>query len=59
MKKQDINEGAKKGKQDDKRIAHMPPRNPLFQASRLEGKVKNMGIKNLGNQMKKGKRGDR
>ena len=30
----------------------------MWQAARLEGKVKNMGIKNLGKQ-RKGKRGDR
>lgn len=51
----------KQGKQDEKRLAKMPSRNPnpLFQAHRLEGKVKNLGIKNIGRQQKRGKRGDR
>lgn len=31
---------------------------PMWQAARLDGKVRNMGIKNLGRQ-RKGKRGDR
>lgn len=35
-----------------------PAMPPMWQAARLEGKVKNMGIKNLGKQ-RKGKRGDR
>ncbi|MFZ1655038.1 MAG: hypothetical protein WBO92_03465 [Candidatus Moraniibacteriota bacterium] len=35
-----------------------PAMPPMWQAARLEGKVRNMGIKNLGKQ-RKGKRGDR
>lgn len=52
-------EGPKLGKKDPKILSHKPPGNPLFQAARLEGKVRNFGIKNIGPQMKKGKRGDR
>jgi hypothetical protein len=40
------------------KLPFKPAMPPLWQASRLEGKVKNMGIKNLGKQ-RKGKRGDR
>lgn len=34
-------------------MKHKPIANPLWQAHRLEGKVKNMGIKNKGRQVRK------
>lgn len=40
------------------RAPFQPTMPPLWQAARLEGKVRNMGLKNLGKQ-RKGKRGDR
>ncbi len=59
MKTDDKNKDSKRGKQDSKLFAHKQPGNPMFQAHNLEGKVKNLGIKNIGRQQKKGKRGDR
>ena len=43
----------KRGKQNPALLSHKENINPMFEASRLEGKVKNMGIKNLGHQKKK------
>ncbi len=40
------------------KAAFKPVMPTMWQAARLEGKVKNMGIKNLG-KPRKGKRGDR
>ncbi len=41
-------EGAKPDRAKRKRVE-----NPMWQAHRLEGKVKNMGIKNKGRQLRK------
>ncbi len=41
---------------EEKHKSHVPDRWP---AARLEGRVQNMGLKNLGKQARKGKRGDR
>jgi len=46
---------SKRGKQDTTDQAHKKNINSMFQAHRLEGKVKNVGIKNLGHQKKKSK----
>lgn len=35
------------------------PKNPLFQAQRLEGKGPSFAIKNVSPKLKRGKRGDR
>lgn len=44
----------KRGKQDPSRLSHQSV-GSMHEATRLEGKVKNMGIKNLGHQKKKSK----
>lgn len=61
MKAKGKSESSEANKKKDIRAAVIPPRNPnpLFQAHRLEGKARNFGIKNIGPQMKRGKRGDR
>lgn len=41
---------------EEQHKGHVPDRWP---AARLEGRVQNMGLKNLGKQARKGKRGDR
>ncbi|MDP2838259.1 MAG: hypothetical protein Q8O53_03215 [Candidatus Moranbacteria bacterium] len=46
---------SKRGKQDTTAQAHKKNINSMFQAHRLEGKVKNVGIKNIGHQKKKSK----
>lgn len=46
---------SKRGKQDTTAQAHKKNINSMFQAHRLEGKVKNVGIKNVGHQKKKSK----
>lgn len=50
----------KKGKQDEKLLAHGAPKNPMHQAAKLQGYMRNRGIKNIGHQQKKkSSRGDR
>lgn len=44
----------KRGKQDPYALSHQPV-GSMHEAARLEGKVKNVGIKNLGHQKKKSK----
>ena len=44
---------AKRGKQDSRLLAHIKDVKVMHEAHRLEGKVKNMGIKNVGHQKKK------
>ena len=46
---------SKRGKQDTTTQAHKKNIHSMFQAHRLEGKVKNVGIKNVGHQKKKSK----
>lgn len=41
------------------KAAFKPAMPPLWQAARMDGKQRNMGLKNLGGQKRKGKRGDR
>lgn len=43
----------KRGKQDPNALSHKENVNSMYEAHRLEGKVKNVGIKNLGHQKKK------
>lgn len=45
---------SKRGKRDDSRFSHQPV-GSMHEAHRLEGKVKNIGIKNVGHQKKKSK----
>ncbi len=45
----------KRRKQDPNTLSHKENINPMYEAHRLEGKVKNVGIKNLGHQKKKSK----
>ncbi len=45
---------SKRGKQDPNLLSHQNV-GSMHEASRLEGKVKNRGIKNLGHQKKKAK----
>lgn len=44
----------KRGKQDQQTLSHQKV-GSMHEAARLEGKVKNVGIKNLGHQKKKAK----
>lgn len=44
----------KRGKQDANALSHQPV-GSMHEAHRLEGKVKNVGIKNVGRQQKKPK----
>lgn len=46
---------SKRGKQNPNLVAHKKTLKTMFEASRLEGKVKNVGIKNVGHQKKKSK----
>lgn len=46
--------GSKRGKQDPHRLSHQGI-GSMHEAHRLEGKVKNVGIKNVGHQAKKPK----
>jgi len=49
-----INNDPKQGKQEEPNtLAHKDNVNSMYEAHRLEGKVKNMGIKNIGHQKKK------
>lgn len=48
---------AKRGKQDSITLAHKRVRTG-YEAHRLEGKVKNVGIKNVGHQKRKSKESD-
>ena len=43
----------KRGKQNPNALSHKENVNSMYEAHRLEGKVKNVGIKNLGHQKKK------
>ncbi len=45
---------SKRGKQDPKGLSYQPV-GSMHEAHRLEGKVKNVGIKNVGHQKKKSK----
>ena len=45
----------KRGKQDPNLLSHKKHIKATFEAHRLEGKVKNVGIKNIGHQKKKSK----
>lgn len=45
----------KRGKQDPNLLSHKKYIKATFEAHRLEGKVKNVGIKNVGHQKKKSK----
>lgn len=44
---------SKRGKQDPDLLPHKKDVKATFEAHRLEGKVKNVGIKNIGRQRKK------
>ncbi|MBP9728062.1 MAG: hypothetical protein KBD27_01660 [Candidatus Moranbacteria bacterium] len=44
----------KRGKRDEGLLSHQPV-GSMHEAHRLEGKVKNVGIKNVGHQKKKSK----
>jgi len=44
---------AKRGKQDAASVSHKKIQPSTYQATRLEGKVQNLGIKNLGRQKRK------
>ncbi|MDP3957135.1 MAG: hypothetical protein Q8Q10_01365 [bacterium] len=44
---------AKRGKQDAIVLSHKKNIGSMYEAHRLEGKVKNVGIKNVGHQKKK------
>ncbi|MDO8565589.1 MAG: hypothetical protein Q7S04_00195 [Candidatus Moranbacteria bacterium] len=44
---------AKRGKQDMSMLSHKKNIGSMYEAHRLEGKVKNVGIKNVGHQKKK------
>lgn len=46
----------KQGKQNPDLLPHKKNVKVMFEAHRLEGKVKNLGIKNLGHQKKKSPR---
>lgn len=48
----------KKGKQEESRLSHQESKGSLYQAARLEGKVRNRGIKNIGDQKKKEAQGE-
>jgi hypothetical protein len=50
-----INEksASKRGKQNPDLLSHKKVMRETYEASRLEGKVQNLGIKNLGRQKKK------
>jgi hypothetical protein len=41
----------------EQREPHQEVKNSRYQAARMEGKVQNLGIKNLGKQARKGKKG--
>lgn len=45
----------KRGKQDPNALSHKKHVGSMHEAARLEGKVKNVGIKNVGHQKKKSK----
>lgn len=45
----------KRGKQDSRLLAHIKDVKVMHETHRLEGKVKNVGIKNVGHQKKKSK----
>ena len=53
MKVVDRTSDPKRGKQDETTLPHKKDVHTGYDAHRLEGKVKNMGIKNLGHQKKK------
>ncbi|MFZ2187116.1 MAG: hypothetical protein WAV46_00610 [Candidatus Moraniibacteriota bacterium] len=50
LKEQD---GSKRGKRNPGLLSHKEIAPSTYEASRLEGKVQNLGIKNLGHQKKK------
>jgi hypothetical protein len=52
MKLRETND-SKRGKQDEMSLSHKKDVGSMHEAHRLEGKVKNVGIKNLGHQKKK------
>lgn len=45
---------SKRGKNDENQFSHQPV-GSMHEAHRLEGKVRNVGIKNIGHQKKKSK----
>ena len=51
--KKEEKSAAKRGKQDPMPLTHKKNVRSMYEAHRLEGKVKNVGIKNVGHQKKK------
>lgn len=53
VEKREEKSDAKRGKQDPISLTHKKNIKTGYEAHRLEGKVKNVGIKNIGHQKKK------